>query len=65
MAPHTCNQRNLHENENSGNVGNLAPNENPETLTALAAQLVDLLMMGANANLEVRQNEEEQRGLYF
>jgi hypothetical protein len=33
---------------------------NPKTLTALAVQLVDLLKMGANANLEVRQNVEEQ-----
>jgi hypothetical protein len=48
MAPHTRNQGNLPENENSGNVGNQAPNGNPETLTALAAQLVDLLKMGAN-----------------
>jgi hypothetical protein len=40
----------LHENENGGNVGNSALNGNPETLTALAAQLVDLLKMGANAN---------------
>lgn len=52
MAPHTRNQGNLPENENSGNVGNPAPTENPETLTALAAQLVDLLKMGANANQE-------------
>jgi hypothetical protein len=39
-----------HKNENGGNVGNPVPNGNPETLTALAAQLVDLLKMGANAN---------------
>jgi len=65
MAPHTRNQGNPPENENSGNVGNQAPNGNPETLTALAAQLVDLLKMGANANREVRQNEEEQRGCTF
>jgi len=26
---------------------------------------VDLLKMGANANREVRQNEEEQRGCTF
>lgn len=65
MAPHTRNQGNLHENDNSRNVGNPTPNGNPETLTALAAQLVDLLKMGANANREVRQNEEEQRGCTF
>jgi polynucleotide 5'-kinase involved in rRNA processing len=50
MAPHIRNQGNLHENENSGKVGNSTPNGNPETLIALAAQLVDLLKMGANAN---------------
>jgi hypothetical protein len=65
MAPHTRNQGNLPENDNGGNVGNPASNGNPETLTALAAQLVDLLKMGANANREVRQNEEEQRGCTF
>jgi hypothetical protein len=65
MAPHTRNQGNLHKNENSGNVGNPTPNGNLETLAALAAQLVDLLKMGANANREVRQNEEEQQGCTF
>jgi hypothetical protein len=65
MAPHTRNQGNLHENENSGNVGNLVPNGNPKTLTALVAQLVVLLKMGANANREVRQEVEEQRGYTF
>jgi hypothetical protein len=62
---HTRKQGNLHENDNDGNVGYPAPNGNPETLTALAAQLVDLLKMGANANREVRQNAEEQRGCIF
>jgi len=65
MAPHTRNQGNFHENENSINVGNPTPNGNPETLIALAAQLVDLLNMGANANWEVRQDVEEQRGCTF
>jgi hypothetical protein len=65
MASHTRNQGNLHENENGRNVGNPMPNGNPETLTALAAQLVDLLKMGTNANREVRRNGEEQQGCTF
>lgn len=54
MAPYTCNQGNSHKNENSENVGDSILNGNPENLTALAAELVDLLKIGANANKEVR-----------
>jgi hypothetical protein len=65
MAPQTRNQGSHHENESGGAGGNPAPNGNPETLTALAAQIVDLLKMGANANRGASGDGGEPRGCTF
>jgi hypothetical protein len=70
MAPQTRTQANNHENENGGNnIGgtawNHASNKNQKAMTTLAAQLVDLLKMGTNANRGMRPNREEQRVYTF
>jgi hypothetical protein len=70
MAPHTRNQANNAETENTSRnedeaMRNANMNQNPEALTALAAQLVDLLAMGTNANRGMRTNKEEQHGCTF
>jgi len=47
------------------NAENQALNKNPKALTALAAQMVDLLKMDTNANRGVRPNGEEQLNCTF
>ncbi|GLT65656.1 hypothetical protein SLA2020_380730 [Shorea laevis] len=72
MAPHTWNQANHTDNENTihnkdgiaGNA-NVNPTQNLEALTLLPAQLVVLLAKGANAKQGGKQDVGERRGCTF
>ncbi|GLT65651.1 hypothetical protein SLA2020_380690 [Shorea laevis] len=69
MAPHTRNQANHTDNENTirnedgiAENANVNPTQNPEALTLLATQLVVLLAKGANTKQGGKQDGGERRG---
>ncbi|GLT53526.1 hypothetical protein SLA2020_267910 [Shorea laevis] len=72
MAPHTRNQANHTDNENTihnedeiARNANVNQTQNLEALILLAAQLVDLLVRGANAKQGGKQDGGERRGCTF